>query len=85
LPLFVPRTSEGIDLASFIEGHLGYDVCRRTKTVKSEAPTGTRLSKGAVSDQACTEQRSGLDRGVCFRDRDAEPIISNRVFGISAV
>lgn len=76
---------EGIDLPAEKNGRLGDEVRRRAEPVHADAPRTPGKREGAVADEPGAEERRGLPVAESRRERKAELLVGNRIFGKAAV
>ena len=76
---------EGKALASLVPGDLRHDVCRGAETIDPEPLRGAGHDQRAIADQACAEQRGGVDVVDARWQREAEALVGDGVLGVTAI
>src|SRR5262249_9582394 len=81
----VAGTRERVELAALEDRDLRDDVRGRAESVDADAARVARRCERAVADQSGAKQRRGFDVAVVGRQRQAEALVGERVFGVAAV
>ena len=68
-----------------MNGDLDDEMGRGAEAVEAQPLCVTGEAQGAVADQAGAQQRGGLQVRIAVRDREAEPVVGDRVLRVAAV